>query len=82
MHQACEIIAKLVDDDKINGQEAIVLMHAVLNNNLKTSDWFISSNSNWWQDYRLYNSGMIDTSSLAGKLTVLDSNLISTTNSY
>ena len=46
MHQACEIIAKLVDDDKINGQEAIVLMHAVLNNNLKTSDWFISSNSN------------------------------------
>ena len=50
MHQACEIIAKLVDDDKINGQEAIILMHAVLNNNLKTSDWFISSNPKWWID--------------------------------
>lgn len=54
MHQACEIIAKLVDDDKINGQDAVILMHAVLNNNLKTSDWFISSNTDWWKDNTLY----------------------------
>lgn len=54
MHQACEIIAKLVDDDKINGQDAVILMHAVLNNNLKTSDWFISSNTDWWKNNTLY----------------------------
>lgn len=82
MHQACEIIAKLVDDDKINGQDAVILIHAVLNNNLKTSDWFISNNSSWWQDHGLYNSGTVDISTLTGKLTVLDSNLVSKTNSY
>lgn len=82
MHQACEIIAKLVDDDKINGQDAVILMHAVLNNNLKTSDWFISSNSSWRQDRGLYNPGTVDVSTLTGKLTVSDSSLISTKSSY
>ena len=47
MHEACEIIAKLVDDKKIDGKDAVILMHAVLNNNLKTSDWFVSKNSLW-----------------------------------
>lgn len=47
MHEACEIIAKLVDDKKINGKDAVILMHAVLNNNLKTNDWFTTPNSSW-----------------------------------
>lgn len=65
MHQACEIIAKLVDDDKINGQDAVILMHAVLNNNLKTSDWFISSNTDWWKDNALDTSNSVITTSSA-----------------
>jgi hypothetical protein len=81
MHQACEIIAKLVDDNKINGQDAVILMHAVLNNNLKTSDWFVSPNSNWWQN-GLYDTGKVDVSSLTGTLTVSDNSLISTKSSY
>lgn len=47
MHEACEIIAKLVDDKKINGKDAIILMHAVLNNNLKTSNWFTVPSASW-----------------------------------
>lgn len=81
MHQACEIIAKLVDDDKINGQDAVILMHAVLNNNLKTSDWFVSSNSSWWQN-GFYDDGKVDVSSLTGTLTVSDNGLFSTKSSY
>lgn len=69
MHEACEIIAKLVDDKKIDGKDAVILMHAVLNNNLKTSDWFVSDNSSWWQTNPLY-AGAIDTSPLTGNLTV------------
>lgn len=58
MHQACEIIAKLVDDKKIGGRDAIILMHAVLNNNLQTNDWF-SSSRNWWNDIK-YTTNVSD----------------------
>ena len=81
MHEACEIIAKLVDDKKIDGKDAVILMHAVLTNNLKTSDWFISKNSLWGQNGTLYN-GVVDTSALTGKLTVSCDNLMSTPDSY
>lgn len=74
MHEACEIIAKLVDDKKIDGKDAVILMHAVLTNNLKTSDWFVSKNSLWGQ--------VADTSALTGKLTVSCDNLMSTPDSY
>lgn len=79
MHQACEIIAKLVDDDKINGQDAVILMHAVLNNNLKTSDWFISSNTDWWKDNILYGQQFKYNS--ASTITTDTSNDVITTSS-
>lgn len=79
MHQACEIIAKLVDDDKINGQEAVILMHAVLNNNLKTSDWFVSSNTDWWKDNALYGQQFKYNS--ASTITADTSNSVITTSS-
>lgn len=74
MNEACEILQRLIDDKKINGIEAIILMRQMLANN---ATWNIS-------DYVTY-SGYQGTTALKsnlGVLTTTDGGLTSKLTSY
>lgn len=75
MNEACEILQRLIDDKKINGIEAIILMRQMLANNV---NWNLN-------DYITY-SGYQGTSTLKnntiGVLTATDCGLASKSISY
>lgn len=75
MNEACEILQRLIDDKKINGIEAIILMRQMLANNV---NWNLN-------DYITY-SGYQGTSALKnntiGVLTTADCGLTSKSISY
>lgn len=75
MNEACEILQRLIDDKKINGIEAIILMRQMLANNV---NWNLN-------DYITY-SGYQGTTTLKnnsiGVLTASDCGLTSKLTSY
>ena len=75
MNEACEILQRLIDDKKINGVEAIILMRQMLVNN---SGW----NLNDYINYSGYQGTTALRNNDIGVLTVSDRGLTSKLTSY
>lgn len=74
MNEACEILQRLIDDKKINGIEAIILMRQMLVNNV---NWNLN-------DYITYTGyqGTTSFKNTTGVLTTSDCGLTSKLTSY
>lgn len=75
MNEACEILQRLIDDKKINGIEAIILMRQMLVNN---TGW----NLNEYINYSGYQGTSALKYNTLGTLTASDCALTSKTTSY
>ena len=74
MNEACEILQRLIDEQKINGMEAIILMRQMLVNN---STWNISDYLNTNAYYNKARTTAINNYITTGDLTSAKSNLSS-----
>lgn len=75
MNEACEILQRLIDDKKINGIEAIILMRQMLANNV---NW----NLNDYITYSGYQGTTALKNNTIGVLTATDCGLASKSISY
>lgn len=75
MNEACEILQRLIDDKKINGIEAIILMRQMLANNV---NW----NLNDYITYSGYQGTTALKNNTIGVLTATDCGLTSKSISY
>ena len=74
MNEACEILQRLIDEQKINGMEAIILMRQMLVNN---STWNISDYLTTNSYYNKARTTAISNYITTGDLTSAKSNLSS-----
>lgn len=75
MNEACEILQRLIDEKKINGIEAIILMRQMLANNV---NW----NLNDYITYSGYQGTTALKNNTIGVLTTTDCGLTSKLTSY